>query len=130
MGRVPGRGCVTIACVRGRGATRWLAWAGGALLAAAAGCGAPGADTTSNKAAEGATTGLRFETLAPVLEAQVAPRGTFRARDGTDLPVRHYPAPSDITLLLVHGSGSHSYYLGPLASRLSAAGAAPQKRST
>ncbi len=75
-------------------------------------------------AAEGATTGLRFEKLAPVPEAQVAAIGTFRARDGTDLPVRHYPAQSDITLLLIHGSGSHSYYLGPLASRLSAAGAA------
>ncbi len=110
-------------CMRSAGATHCLAWAGGALLASA-GCGMSGAETPDAVSAEGATTGLRFEKLAPVAEAQVAPSGTFRARDGRDLPVRHYPAQSDVTLLLIHGSGSHSYYLGPLASRLSAAGAA------
>ena len=68
--------------------------------------------------------GLRFDVLRPVSEAELAPLGSFRARDGSDLPLRHYRADSDTTLLLLHGSGYHSRYLGPLATRLAARGAA------
>ena len=86
----------------------------------AAGCGDP---ETGSGSGEGEQTGLRFAALPLVPEDQVAPLGSYRARDGVELPVRHYPAESDVTLLLLHGSGYHGRYLGPLATRLARAGA-------
>lgn len=68
--------------------------------------------------------GLNFDALPTVSDSQVAALGSYPARDGTELAVRHYPAQSDTTLLLIHGSGYHSRYLGPLATALAAAGAA------
>lgn len=51
-------------------------------------------------------------------------QGSFRTRDGAELPCRHYPGDSDRHLVLVHGSGSHSAYLAPLARELSRRGVA------
>ena len=68
--------------------------------------------------------GLRFDALPAVPEAQLAPLESYRAQDGTALPLRHYPADSELSLLLVHGSGYHSRYLGTLATRLAQSGAA------
>ena len=48
----------------------------------------------------------------------------FTARDGEELVYRHYPAQSDKVLVLVHGSGSHSKYLMPLAEYISTKGLA------
>ena len=106
-----------------RSGARGVVAATGALLLAGLGCGGPGSDDAGPDL-EGRTTGLRFEGLAPVPAGEVAPLETFGARDGSELPVRHYPAAADTTLLLIHGSGYHGYYLGPLASRLAARGAA------
>jgi len=39
----------------------------------------------------------------------------FSARDGAALSYRHYPAPSNNILILLHGSGWHSQYFLPLA---------------
>ncbi len=47
---------------------------------------------------------------------------SFDARDGTTLSYRHYPADSDLVLVLLHGSGWHSRYLYPLARYLSDSG--------
>jgi non-heme chloroperoxidase len=49
---------------------------------------------------------------------------TFAARDGTQLAYRHYPAQSDKVIILLHGSGSHSRYLLPLAEFISSEGLA------
>lgn len=68
--------------------------------------------------------GLNFQALPPIAESGVAPLGSYRARDGAELPLRHYQAESQTTLLLVHGSAYHSRYLAPLASRLATSGAA------
>jgi alpha-beta hydrolase superfamily lysophospholipase len=72
----------------------------------------------------GPPSGLRFEALPPIDPAQVAPIETWPARDGSRLPVRHYPADAGVTLVLVHGSGHHGRYLAPLAQRLAAVRAA------
>lgn len=68
--------------------------------------------------------GLRFDRLPLPTADQLAPLESYRARDGAELPLRTYPADSDLALLLVHGSGSHSAYLGPLARRIADSGAA------
>lgn len=68
--------------------------------------------------------GLRFEGLPIVPREVVAPLETFTARDGTELPVRHYASESDTTLLLLHGSGHHGLYLAPLARRIAVSRAA------
>lgn len=49
---------------------------------------------------------------------------TFKARDGQELSVAHYPADSPIHLILLHGSGYHGAYLAPLAHHLSDSGTA------
>ena len=59
---------------------------------------------------------LDYSTLPGLLK--------FTARDGTNLHYRHYPAESDTAVILLHGSGSHSRYLLPLAKRLSGKGEA------
>ncbi|PKN63030.1 MAG: alpha/beta hydrolase [Deltaproteobacteria bacterium HGW-Deltaproteobacteria-15] len=46
---------------------------------------------------------------------------TFAARDGRQLPYRHYPARSRKVLILLHGSGWHSQYFLPLAEFISTA---------
>jgi pimeloyl-ACP methyl ester carboxylesterase len=98
-----------------------VAVATSALLLAGLGCGGPGPGEAAADL-EGEAAGLRFEGLAPVPAREVAPLETFGARDGSELPVRHYPAEAGTTLLLIHGSGYHSTYLAPLASRLAARG--------
>jgi non-heme chloroperoxidase len=47
-----------------------------------------------------------------------------QARDGTHLPYRHYPAVSDLKLILIHGSASHGRYLATLAGAIAGSGAA------
>jgi non-heme chloroperoxidase len=86
-----------------------------ALLAVALTAAAPvnGADQESGS-------GLRFDELILDYSGLPAP-STYRARDGSDLPVRHYPAQTDVVLVLVHGSGYHSRYLLPLARSVSEA---------
>ncbi|MET3683590.1 pimeloyl-ACP methyl ester carboxylesterase [Alkalibacillus flavidus] len=49
---------------------------------------------------------------------------TYEARDGTRLSYRSYQSEADRVLVLLHGSGYHSRYLAPLASRLADAGVA------
>ena len=49
---------------------------------------------------------------------------SFEARDGKILSYRHYPAESDKTIILLHGSGWHSRYFFPLAQFLSSEGLA------
>jgi pimeloyl-ACP methyl ester carboxylesterase len=49
---------------------------------------------------------------------------TFNARDGARLSFRLYPAPTDVTLVLLHGSAWHSRYFLPLAQYISSQGLA------
>jgi non-heme chloroperoxidase len=49
---------------------------------------------------------------------------TFVARDNKKLSYRHYPAQSDRTIILLHGSGWHSRYFLPLAAFISSEGLA------
>ena len=44
---------------------------------------------------------------------------SFNARDGKELDYRYYPAESNNTLILIHGSGWHSQYFLPLAEFIS-----------
>jgi len=69
---------------------------------------------------------LRFDALKPVRESEAAPLASYTARDGTRLPIRRYEGAGDpgVSLLLLHGSGSHSRYLAPLARRLAESGTA------
>ena len=67
--------------------------------------------------------GLRFDELR-LDYADIPDPLHFRARDGTRLPYRHYPARTNIHLVLLHGSGSHSQYLFVLAREISAQNAA------
>jgi len=48
----------------------------------------------------------------------------YQARDGARLSYRYYHAESDITMILLHGSGWHSQYFLPLAQFISAEGLA------
>ncbi len=43
----------------------------------------------------------------------------FKARDGKELYYRYYPAQSNNTVILIHGSGWHSQYFLPLAEYIS-----------
>ncbi len=61
---------------------------------------------------------LDFKVLKNSAE-QAAPLEQFRARDGTELGYRYYPAKSDRVLLLIHGSGGHSLYFSGLSCYLS-----------
>jgi alpha-beta hydrolase superfamily lysophospholipase len=67
--------------------------------------------------------GLRFEELR-IDYSGIPDLVEFPARDGTRLPYRHYPAQSDVHLVLLHGSGYHSRYLFALAREISAQNAA------
>ena len=49
------------------------------------------------------------------------PTQTYRARDGTLLPFRHYAGNSQTALVLLHGSAGDSAYLQPFAQALSRA---------
>ena len=44
---------------------------------------------------------------------------SFKARDGKELNYRYYPAQSNKTVILLHGSGWHSQYFLPLAEFIS-----------
>ena len=48
----------------------------------------------------------------------------FKARDGTQLAYRYYPADSEKIVILLHGSGWHSRYFLPLAEFISSEGLA------
>jgi non-heme chloroperoxidase len=67
--------------------------------------------------------GLRFDELRLDYSGLPEP-STYATRDGGTLPVRYYPAETDLVLVLLHGSGYHSRYLFPLAREVSAAGVA------
>ena len=56
--------------------------------------------------------------------SDLPPLRTFEALDGAPLDYRLYPADSDKTLVLLHGSGWHSRYFLPLARAVAASGAA------
>jgi alpha-beta hydrolase superfamily lysophospholipase len=56
--------------------------------------------------------GLRFERLRL---SEAAPLDSYVARDGSALGLRIYPAESETSLIVIHGSGSESRYLAPLA---------------
>jgi non-heme chloroperoxidase len=60
--------------------------------------------------------GLDFSALR--IE-EPAPLQAYEARDGALLGLRRYAGPDDLQLVLLHGSGSHSAYLAPLARALS-----------
>jgi alpha-beta hydrolase superfamily lysophospholipase len=62
--------------------------------------------------------GLRFDALPAVDARSLPPLERFRARDGAQLPLRHFAADADCALILLHGSGHHGRYLAPLAARL------------
>jgi len=49
---------------------------------------------------------------------------SFKARDGTKLAYRHYPADSNKIVIMLHGSGWHSRYFLPLAEFISSEGLA------
>ncbi|MEX3009033.1 alpha/beta hydrolase [Hoeflea sp. TYP-13] len=49
---------------------------------------------------------------------------TFEARDGQAISYAHYPADTDLKVILLHGSGYHGSYLAPLASYLASQGTA------
>ncbi len=49
---------------------------------------------------------------------------SYRARDGTQLAYRYYPAESDKIIILLHGAGWHSRYFLPLAEFISSEGLA------
>jgi alpha-beta hydrolase superfamily lysophospholipase len=67
--------------------------------------------------------GLRFEALPSVDPRALPPLERYRARDGSELPLRRFGAPAASALILLHGSGSHGRYLAPLAGALAAGGA-------
>ncbi|CAB1082532.1 alpha/beta hydrolase [Alkalispirochaeta odontotermitis] len=62
--------------------------------------------------------GLAFDELS-VDYANLPGLQYYTARDGTQLPYRHYPAQSDKMLVLLHGSGWHSRYFFSLAGFIS-----------
>ncbi|MEO1668276.1 MAG: alpha/beta fold hydrolase [Chloroflexota bacterium] len=66
---------------------------------------------------------LRFDELTNDA-VQLPPLQTYTARDGSPLMYRHYAVDSDRALILLHGSGSHSEYLYPLAMAIAASGEA------
>jgi len=66
---------------------------------------------------------LAFEELF-VDYPDIPPLNAFTARDGRELPYRHYTCPSNRILILLHGSGWHSQYLMPLARFISGEGLA------
>jgi alpha-beta hydrolase superfamily lysophospholipase len=68
-------------------------------------------------------TGLHFDELR-INYSGIPDLLEFPARDGTRLPYRHYPAQSDVHLVLLHGSGYQSRYLFVLAREISAQDAA------
>lgn len=68
---------------------------------------------------------LNFDRLTDTGNTTIAPDlNTFAVRDGATLSYAHYPAATDLVLILLHGSGYHGSYLAPLARALSATDAA------
>ena len=49
---------------------------------------------------------------------------TFEARDGQAISYAHYPADTNLKVILLHGSGYHGAYLAPLATRIARNGTA------
>jgi pimeloyl-ACP methyl ester carboxylesterase len=84
------------------------------LLAALAGCSDP--DSPEEP-------GLDFDAL-PRAFPKAAPEQTFTARDGSALPFRFYDGGASQSLILVHGSGTHSLYLSVLAAAIAESGTA------
>ena len=67
--------------------------------------------------------GLDFSELMTGRSGAPEPQ-SFQARDGARLEYRLYPADSNRAVILLHGSGSHSRYLSPLADYLRSEGLA------
>jgi alpha-beta hydrolase superfamily lysophospholipase len=67
--------------------------------------------------------GLSFDELLAG-QSSLPELTPFKARDGSELLYRLYPASSDRTLILLHGSGWHSRYFLPLADFLASEGLA------
>lgn len=69
---------------------------------------------------------FKFAELFPLRDqiAEMSPLEPYRARDGSVLSFRRYPADSGTHLILVHGSSAHSAYLHAFAKYLCQAGVA------
>ena len=72
----------------------------------------------SSEHADDTPQGLDFEELSRPTDVALPARKTYAARDGTQLHYRHYPADASTWLILIHGSGTDSVYLHPLALSL------------
>ena len=66
--------------------------------------------------------GLDFTRLPGGLPEM--PRQTYTARDGTKLPLRHFPCKNAPLLILVHASGWHGAQFAALGAKLANAGLA------
>ncbi len=66
--------------------------------------------------------GLNFLRLAKGLPEM--PTQTYTARDGTPLPLRHFPCKNAPLLIMVHGSGWHGAQFAALGKKLAAEGLA------
>ncbi len=66
--------------------------------------------------------GLDFTGLPQALPEM--PRQTYTARDGSQLPLRHFPCAGAPLLIMVHGSGWHGAQFAALAEKLAADGLA------
>ncbi len=90
------------------------------LLFSLAACGGDG---PSEEGASGANAGLRFQEIARSTKAPPALQ-IYPVRSGGTLPVRHYVSTGGDALIVLHGSGYHSAYLGPLGEPIARSGAA------
>ncbi|MDF2373930.1 MAG: alpha/beta fold hydrolase [Rhizobiaceae bacterium] len=72
------------------------------------------------------TDSLNFDRLRSGDTAAVEPAAIkqFTARDGQAISYAHYPAATDLKVILLHGSGYHGSYLAPLGDYLARQGAA------
>lgn len=65
---------------------------------------------------------LKFDDLKTTSDDKLPEKRSYTARDGQDLTYRYYSAHdqkrSNTVLILMHGSGYHHQYLGPLAMAL------------
>ena len=68
---------------------------------------------------------LDFKTL-PLGEIGVSPLNSFKSRNGTSLGYRNFPSKikTNLVLILIHGSASHSSYSQSLASKIAKNGKA------
>ena len=67
--------------------------------------------------------GLRFQEIARSVKAPPE-ADSYPVRDGGSLPVRHYASSGEDVLIVLHGSGYHSLYLGALGYPIAESGRA------